>query len=223
MRKALLAATAAAALMAGFSGMAEAGQLVAGTTEYFSISDSNGGIALGATGSVGYNTVSSGQLVLALSLQNTSFNDPNVANDNRLVSFGFDFDKTVSITVAQSSTSVSGWEVSVSNFPDIAGINFCVENGNNCSGGGNGGLQAGGSLNMIISLTGSFNLPLALNSVAARWQSTGPDQLGSDTASSPLTPNPSPSPIPEPMSLALFGLGLAGLGMAARRRLNRAV
>lgn len=223
MRKVLLAATAAAALTVGFGETSQAGQLVAGTTEYFSITDSNGGVALGAAGSVGYNTVTAGQLVLALSLENTSFNDPNVANDNRLVSFGFNFDKAVSITVATSTTSVSGWDVSVSNFPDIAGIDFCVENGNNCAGGGNGGLQAGGSLNMIITLNGTFNLPLALNSVAARWQSTGPEQEGSDTASGTLTPNPSPSPIPEPMSLALFGLGLAGLGVAARRRLNKAI
>jgi len=223
MRNALLAATAATALTLGLGTAAHAGTITAGTTEYFSISGSQGGVEVGATGSVGYTSTSTTKLVFALSLNNTSFDNPSVSNDNRIVSFGFDIGGST-VTITSGSTDLSGWKVSTSNFPGFQSVDVCVTNGQNCAGGGNGGLLAGGSLSLNLTLNGTFSSPLTLNTVAAKFQSTGPNQAGSlELGATPTpTPTPTPSPIPEPATLALLGVGLAGLGVALRRRARAA-
>lgn len=214
----LLAATilVSAASLFGTAGPAQAGPIIQGNTDSFAVSGSRDGIAFGMSGTVGFNTVSNSQLVFDVSITNTSVNNPAVSNDNRLVSFGFDISGTTVLITSVGDNSPT-WTATLTgpgqNFPGFSNIDVCVYSGTNCSGGGGtAGLNPGSTLNLLLTMNGTFVPPLSLDTVSGRFQSTGSNQNGSDNI------GVTPRPIPEPGTLALLGAGLFGLGVASRRR-----
>ena len=137
----------------------------------------------------------------------------NQPGQNRFVSFGVgDVSPNVSgVTVANDGSGAS-WSVSRNTtFPDFSFIELCVWAGNNCSGGGNGGLGEGETDFFRLTLTGTFAETISFGEpFAGRWQAVG---ISGESVNLPGRS------VPEPGPLALFAFGIAVL--AARRRHRR--
>lgn len=228
-RSRALLAGAFVASAAGFmaTGPAQAGPIIAGTSETFNVTSevASPGVPYGFMGSVTYSTVTSSTLGFNFSILNTSTNNPLVNNDNRLTSFGFDISGTTVniVNVTDSGPSSGSWTAVVegsgpgTNFPSFT-VDVCVYAGNNCAGAGGGGspgLNPGETLNLVVTLNGTFIPPLNFNFIAGQFQSLGTNQQGSNQIAV------APTPVPAPGALALLGTGLLGLGLTARWRPSR--
>lgn len=155
-------------------------------------------------------------------------------NNNRLVSFGIT-DVTPNITAVSITNNGPGLNWSATrndNFPGFGTIELCVWAGQNCSGGGGGGLGENSSDSFTLALTGTFAGSIAFGSpFPSKWQAVGVNgnswELGGcvqgDANCGPCQPG-TPGcnqQVPEPGTLALLGLGLLGLGAARRRNVAR--
>lgn len=86
------------------------------------------------------------------------------------------------------------------NFPGFA-IDVCGTSGNNCAGGGNGGVPAGGSDDFTLRVNGAFANVLKLSNFGLKIQG-GPNGNSFELAGVP-TPK-----VPEPASALLLAMGL---------------
>ena len=150
-----------------------------------------------------------GHVVLQISLENTS--DAGLWESARVSAIGFDVDSTIT---SASASGLFGYAVLGSQFPNQFGsVDVCaINNANNCSGGGNGGLALAQS--GVVTLTLNFSGPitaLELTNFGVRYQSLDSSELGFDGDSGTGT-----GTVPEPHVLAL--LGTAGLALIGRRR-----
>jgi hypothetical protein len=214
-KAAVLGAAMAAAVLA--APRAEAALLLStGASTTVQLSGTVASTSLSATAQINITSFSASQIVAAFTLTNTT---PNLAGQNRLVSFGFDLTPSGNRNVTAVVSGNSDWGVTEPDaIPGFGAVDICAWDGQNCSGGGSQGIGEGLSESFTLTITGVFSNPLSMDNFAARFQSIGSGGASGFITETTNGPGPGPTPVPEPMTLALLGAGLAGLGLARRRR-----
>jgi hypothetical protein len=137
-----------------------------------------------------------------VALENLS--TPISGNDPRLTSVGFLIDGFTSLASAMTGATYLT-NAKHSSFPGFQTLP-CATSGNNCAGGGNGGVPAGLSDAFTLKVNGTFSGELALSDFALKVQG-GPGGDSFELAGVPA---------PEPTAAGL--LLLAVVGLALRRR-----
>jgi opacity protein-like surface antigen len=151
-----------------------------------------------------------GHVVLEITLTNTT--DASIWESSRVSAIGFNTDHEIA---SASSSGVFSQAVMGGRFPGIRGLlDVCaVDNPNNCSGGGNGGVTIGQS--GVVTMTLEFGGPISsldLSRFVVRYQSLNSEELeicdDSGVGEGVV--------VPEPRLLAL--LGVAGLAIVGSRK-----
>ena len=177
-----------------------------------------GGAVLDGSGSISATGFNSTSLVLTISLTNGA----SLASE-RLTAFGFGITPNAT-AVAFSDVADDGIVGAVlgGNFPAFQTVEVCAYGGQNCAGGGNGGIPGGlvnNSDTFVLTLTGTWGTSVTLDPVAFKYQ-TNAGSFEFDTGSGPGTGpgTATGSGLPEPTTTALLTMGVGMLGAAIRRR-----
>jgi PEP-CTERM motif len=174
---------------------------------------------LQATAIVSIFDISNGTVLIDVDLSNDS--SPG-GQANRIVSFGFGVEPNALlgsiIDLSGSDTdALTGFDQS--NFPGFQLVEFCATSGNNCAGGGSGGLLSGQQDLFRFSLSNGFVAggTIDLSQFAFKFQG------GAASYEKPGTPDGGggTTQVPAPGTLVLLGTGLAGLAVAGRKVLAR--
>lgn len=206
-RKGILAAAVAAgsmmfALAASASTAISLGTGDAGTT--WSVDFANSDVS--GTGIFTLNSISGNVWNFALTISNSV----GSVSGSRLVSLGFNANPDAAISIASGDTS--GWDAGSGQ--GAVSTELCVWDGNNCNGGGNGGLLPGQSVAIAFNLTtGSLTDTLVMDHFGVKFQSV-------NGSSVELPGTISTVPLPATGVLLIGGLG--GLAALKRRRKSAA-
>lgn len=172
------------------------------------------GLSALATVTVTSFDAAAGTVVLDIALTNDT--DASIWQSARVSSIGFDVDPNVT---GASASGVFSYAVLSGKYPNQFGpIEVCaINNKNNCSGGGSGGLLIGqsGAVTMKLDFGGPIS-QIDLTNFGVRYQSLDSQSLGLRGASGTGHGTP---PIPEPASAAVFTLGALIVGAALRKRI----
>ena len=165
------------------------------------------GQTLSAEATINIVSLTANSAQVSIDLENTS-------TIGRITSFGLSVGNFTSLGTGTAGSDLD--EFSTSNFPGFQSVAACATSGNNCAGGGNGGIVVGDSDSFTFALNGTFGSTptLTLDSFAIKVQS-GPNGASFEL---PGTPGDPSTPTPEPGSLLLLGSGLTGLGFLVRRK-----
>ena len=136
----------------------------------------------------------------------------NTSTIGRITSFGLSVGNFTGLGTGTAGSDLTKFRTS--NFPGFASVDACATSGNNCAGGGNGGIVVGDSDSFTFALNGAFGNTLTLDSFAIKVQS-GPNGASFELPGTPGEPGTS---TPEPGSVLLLGSGLTGLGFLVRRK-----
>jgi hypothetical protein len=192
----------------------------------FTISrDVGGGSVLAATGSVTVSGFNSFALALHVILNNSSTLNgiPYTLADNvRLTGWGFGVDPNA--TGVSFSDALDGGliDATLDNLPSLSGIEVCAWGGNNCSGGANGGIQAGSADTFDLILAGFWGNSVNFDPLGVKFQTGSGSFEFACTGSCTGGGVPSAEVlVPEPQTLALIGLGLLALALIRRRAQTR--
>jgi hypothetical protein len=173
--------------------------------------ESVAGLSAAATFTVTAFDAAAGVVAFEIVLRNTS--DESLWQGARVSAIGFDV-STDLLSAAASGLFSSA--VRDGRFPNQFGpVDVCaIDNRNNCSGGGSGGVQLGESGTLSLTLTFVHPLDsLDLTRFGVRYQSLGSHDLHFCDAS-----GTGHGTVPEPASLALLGAAAAMLGATSRSR-----
>jgi MYXO-CTERM domain-containing protein len=189
------------------------------------LEDIGGGIVLDATGFVsvtsGFNSTS---LVMHVILGNTSTLNgvplTSIANV-RLTGWGFGVDPDATGVTFSDAADAGLIDASLDNLPSLASIEVCAWGGNNCSGGANGGIQAGGNDTFDLILAGHWGDSITFDPLGVRFQTAGGSFDFACPPNCAVGGGRGPSEIAEPQTLALFGLGVLALATFVRRKRTR--
>ncbi len=217
-----------AAVAAALFSLATASQAVvisaASNNPYaFSWSFNTGSALLTGNGTMNLSGFNTNQLTVNVTLTNTSLLGGQ--GGERLTAFGFGIDPNMTSLGGFVDTADGGMVAAGapqgSLASNVQGIEVCAWAGNNCNGGGNGGIfGAGGSDSFAMVLNGSWGSSVSINPIGFKYQTgNGSFEFPSGSSSSSSGGSASGN-IPEPASTALVGLGLGllGLGFARRRK-----
>ena len=106
--------------------------------------------------------------------------------------------------------------------PSLPNLNVCITGGNNCAGGGQGGLlAAGASESFVLTLNGNFANGLDILASGVKFQtSAGSFEQPGNFCTSPTDPDcfDPPGRVPEPGTLLLLSLGALAGFFSTRRR-----
>ena len=189
--------------------------------DQFDIQLSAIGGALLASGSIEVSGISTTGLLLEVEISNDS--PPLGINGNpRITSFGLAVDPGIGSGTVSDATFLSTFDMG--NFPGFGNVEFCAGSGNNCAGGGSGGIIAGATDIFTLNLLW-LGGPLAtapdsitLSQFAFKFQG-GPDGASFQIPGEPGGAVP-PAQVPMPAAIAIVGLGLVALA-ASRKMLSR--
>jgi hypothetical protein len=191
----------------------------------FTISyDVGNGLVLNATGSLtvtdGFN---SSFLTVHVLLNNSStLNgvDLTSAANVRLTAWGFGVDPNATGLQFLDAGDGGLVDASLDSIPSLSAIEVCAWGGNNCSGGGNSGIQAGSFDTFDLVLAGAWGNSVIFDPLGVKFQTALTSyefQCRGTVACTEGTPTADLA-VPEPQSLALIGLGMIILAGFSRRK-----
>lgn len=178
----------------------------------------------------GFNTPT---LTVAVTLANTSG-----LSTNRLTAFGFGIDPNATGVSFSDAADGGMIDATLASIPSLSQIEVCAYGGQNCAGGGNGGILGGANDSFIMNLTtgtttrirgetiitpGDWGSSVDIAPIGFKYQ-TGEGSFEFTTSSSSSGTSgqtSSGNTVPEPGVLALLSVGLLGQALLIRQRRRR--
>ena len=198
--------------------------IVEGDTIVVNVDQTVNSDTLVATATILVTDISAGQVLLDVTISNAA----GTTDGNRITSFGLGINPNAtggSIDDTSGTDDDQLTTFSQSNFPGFNLVEFCAASGNNCAGGGSGGLESGQSDSFQFTLTngcvdgGSIALSqfaFKFQGGAASYEKPGVPETPDipETPEVPELPELPEIPVSSPATLALLGGSLLALATA---------